>query len=220
MIKLYFWPTPNGKKISVMLEECELPYEIVPVDIGKGDQFDPEFLAISPNNRMPAIVDTDTGISVFESGAILVYLAEKSGRFLPQEDAARFEVLQWLFWQVAGQGPMAGQLGHFLHAAKEPVDYAVERYRAEHHRLLGVLNRQLADREFIAGEYSIADIASWPWVRSAAGVQQPLDEFPHLQRWSGTVAARPAVRRGVAVGADWWASRRPAADIPATREDD
>ncbi len=233
MIDLYFWPTPNGWKVSIMLEECGLDYTVQRVDIGRGAQFAPAFAALSPNHRIPALVDhaaagvghgdgsgNDTPLSIFESGAILVYLAEKTGRFLPTGARERFDVLQWLFWQVGGLGPMAGQLGHFVHAAKETSAYAVERYRTEHHRLLGVLDRRLADREFIAGEYSIADIASWPWVRSAAGVQQSLDEFVHLQRWFEIVAARPAVRRGAAVGADWWASRRPPADVPATHEGD
>jgi len=202
MIKLYYWPTPNGKKISVMLEECGLPYEIVPVDIGKGDQFEPEFLAISPNNRMPAIVDTDTGISVFESGAILVYLAEKSGRFLPQEDAVRFEVLQWLFWQVAGQGPMAGQLSHFVNYAPEDVPYAKKRYGNEYDRLLGVMDRRLEDREYLAGDLSIADFAAYPWTTSYKKLGASLEEFPHLRRWFDALKARPALRRGMEVGQD------------------
>lgn len=224
MIDLYFWPTPNGWKVSIMLEECGLDYDVHPVDIGNGAQFAPAFEAISPNNRIPALVDHATGdgapLSVFESGAILVYLAERTGRFLPTRVRERCDVLQWLFWQVGGLGPMAGQLGHFLHAAPAPIEYAIGRYRTEHRRLLGVLNRQLADREFIAGDYSIADMASWPWVRSAAGVGQPLDDFPHVQRWSETIAARPAVGRGVAVGADWWTAHGSNAGASAPREGD
>ena len=203
MIKLYYWPTPNGRKISVMLEECGLPYEIVPVDIGRGDQFDPAFLEISPNNRMPAIVDTDTGLSVFESGAILVYLGEKSGQFLPRDRAARFEVLQWLFWQVGGLGPMAGQLSHFVNYAPEKVPYAHERYFNEYDRLLGVMDRRLANRDFLAGELSVADFASFPWVASYRRLGASLDDFAHLRRWFDALKERPALRRGMEVGADW-----------------
>ena len=215
-----------------MLEECGFDYAVHPVDIGNGGQFESAFGAISPNNRIPALVDHaaggdsggDTGdnvpLAIFESGAILVYLAERTGRFLPTGARGRLDVLQWLFWQIGGLGPMAGQLGHFLHSASAPDEYAIERYRTEHHRLLGVLDRRLADREFVAGEYSIADIASWPWVRSAAGVRQSLDEFPHLQRWSATVAARPAVQRGIGVGADWWVARERVADAPSPSEGD
>lgn len=203
MIKLYYWPTPNGKKISVMLEECATPYEVVPVDIGKGDQFEPEFLAISPNNRMPAIVDTATGISVFESGAILVYLAEKAGQFLPGETAARFEVLQWLFWQVGGLGPMAGQLSHFVNYAPEKVPYAHERYFNEYDRLLGVMDRRLEDREYLAGELSIADFASFPWVASYKRLGATMKECANLRRWFDALKERPALRRGMELGADW-----------------
>ena len=167
MIDLYYWPTPNGWKISIMLEECGLPYRVVPVNIGQGDQFKPEFLAISPNNRMPAIVDPEGPegrIAIFESGAILCYLAEKSGRFLPHGSNARVEVLQWLYWQVGGFGPMAGQLSHFVNYAPEPNPYAHDRYAKEYDRLIGVMDRRLADREFLAGGYSIADMATWPWL--------------------------------------------------------
>lgn len=205
MIDLYYWPTPNGWKISIMLEECALPYRVIPVNIGKGDQFKPEFLAISPNNRMPAIVDNDAPegpVSIFESGAILVYLAEKTGQFMPRDVRGRSEVLQWLFWQVGGLGPMAGQLGHFRNYAPETIPYAVDRYAKEYNRLLGVIERRLADREFLAGDYSIADMAAWPWVRGHERLGQSLDEFPRVKRWVDAIAARPAVQKGVEVGAD------------------
>lgn len=205
MIDLYYWPTPNGWKISIMLEECALPYRVIPVNIGKGDQFKPEFLAISPNNRMPAIVDNDAPegpISIFESGAILVYLAEKTGQFMPRDVRGRSEVLQWLFWQVGGLGPMAGQLGHFRNYAPETIPYAVDRYAKEYNRLLGVIERRLADREFLADDYSIADMAAWPWVRGHERLGQSLDEFPRVKRWVDAIAARPAVQKGVEVGAD------------------
>ncbi len=205
MIDLYYWPTPNGWKISIMLEECALPYRVIPVNIGKGDQFKPEFLAISPNNRMPAIVDNDAPegpVSIFESGAILMYLAEKTGQFMPRDVRGRSEVLQWLFWQVGGLGPMAGQLGHFRNYAPETIPYAVDRYAKEYNRLLGVIERRLADREFLAGDYSIADMAAWPWVRGHERLGQSLDEFPRVKRWVDAIAARPAVQKGVEVGAD------------------
>jgi len=203
MIDLYYWPTPNGHKISIMLEECGLPYEVKPVDIGAGDQFDPEFLAISPNNRMPAIVDTETGVSVFEGGAILMYLAEKAGKFLPTDTAQRFEVLQWLFWQAGGLGPMAGQLSHFVNYVKENVPYAHKRYANEYDRLLAVMDVRLRDREFLAGDYSIADIASFPWVVPYRRLGNDLDVFPNLRRWFDTLKKRPAVRRGVDLGKGW-----------------
>lgn len=205
MIDLYYWPTPNGWKITIMLEECGLPYRMIPVDIGAGDQFKPDFLRISPNNRMPAIIDSeapDGPLSIFESGAILVYLAERTGKFLPTDVHGRSEVMQWLFWQVGGLGPMAGQLGHFKNYAPETIPYAVDRYQREYNRLLGVMERRLADREFLAGTYSIADMASWPWVRSHERLGQPLEEFPQVKRWFDTIAARPAVQKGVDVGAD------------------
>lgn len=205
MIDLYYWPTPNGWKITIMLEECALPYRVIPVNIGAGDQFKPDFLRISPNNRMPAIVDTgapDGPLSIFESGAILIYLAEKTGQFMPQDLHGRSEVLQWLFWQVGGLGPMAGQLGHFRNYAQETIEYAVDRYAREYNRLLGVMERRLADREFLAGAYSIADMAAWPWVRSHERLGQPLDEFPQVKRWFDVIGARPAVQKGVDVGAD------------------
>jgi len=204
MIDLYYWPTPNGHKITMFLEEAALPYRLVPVDIGKGEQFNPGFLAISPNNRIPAIVDhepADGGepLAVFESGAILVYLAEKTGRFLPAQARARKAVLEWLFWQVAGLGPMAGQNHHFNRYASEPVPYAKERYTRETNRLYGVLNRQLAGRACVAGaDYSIADMACYPWIVPWELQLQDLDEFPELKRWFHAVATRPATVRAYA----------------------
>jgi len=203
VIDLHYWPTPNGRKISIMLEECELEYNVVRCDIGAGDQFDPDFLRISPNNRMPAIVDHNTGISVFEGGAILIYLAEKAGMLLPTEQAARFDVLQWLFWQAGGLGPMAGQLSHFVNYAKDPVPYAHERYANEYDRLLAVMDVRLRDREFLAGDYSIADIAAFPWIMPYKRYGQDLDNFPHLRRWFDAIKGRSAVQRGVDVGKDW-----------------
>ena len=203
MIDLYYWPTPNGHKISITLEECGLEYEVKPVNIGAGEQFKPEFLAISPNNRMPAIVDQDTGQSVFESGAILLYLAEKSGMFLPEEVATRYEVLQWLFWQVGGLGPMAGQLSHFVNYAKEDVPYARERYANEYDRLLAVMDVRLRDREFLCGELSIADFASFPWVVPYRRLGADLDKFTNLRRWFDTLKERPGVQAGVNLGKAW-----------------
>jgi len=207
MIDLYYWPTPNGWKISIMLEECGLPYRMVPVNIGKGEQFAPQFLAISPNNRMPAIVDqapADGGapISVFESGAILIYLAEKTGRFMPTEPRARMQVLQWLMWQMGGLGPMAGQNGHFLLYATEKVPYAIERYGKEVNRLYGVLDAQLGRTgAFVAGaDYSIADMAIFPWVRTHKAQQVPLEEFANIQRWYDALFERAATRRGLDLG--------------------
>lgn len=202
MINLFFWPTPNGKKISIMLEECGLPYSVHLVNIGKGDQFKPEFLAISPNNRIPAIVDTETGISLFESGAILMYLAEKSAKLMPADQDNRYEVLQWLFWQVAGLGPMAGQLSHFVNYAPESVPYAQQRYQDEYDRLLCVMNTRLLDRDYLAGEYSIADIASLPWVLSHKRLGADLGKFPRLRHWYDALKDRPAVQRGLDVGSD------------------
>jgi GST-like protein len=198
MIDFYYWPTPNGWKISIMLEECGLPYRLVPVNIGKGDQFRPEFLAISPNNRMPAIVDD--GVPVFESGAILLHLAEKAGRFMPTDARGRKETLEWLFWQVGNLGPMAGQLSHFVNYAQGEHDYSHQRYANEYNRCLGVLERRLAGREFILGEYSIADMASFPWVLISKPLGQGLDEFPRVARWREAIKQRPAVQRGVDLG--------------------
>ncbi len=205
MIELHYWPTPNGHKITIFLEETGLPYSIVPVNIGRGDQFKPDFLKISPNNRMPAIVDrapADGGepISVFESGAILVYLAEKTGRFLPADTRRRVKVLEWLFWQIGGLGPMAGQTHHFVHYAPERIAYATERYVNETARLYAVLDQQLSQHEFVAGEYSIADMACYPWTVSHQRQQQNLDDFPHLKRWFNAIQARPAVERAYAKG--------------------
>jgi len=203
MIDLYYWPTPNGHKITMFLEETGLDYKIFPVDISAGDQFKPEFLAFSPNNRMPAIIDhapADGGeaITVFESGAILVYLAEKTGRFLPHDVRGRKTVLEWLFWQMGGLGPMAGQNHHFRNYALEKLPYAIDRYVNETNRLYGVLNKRLADREFIAGDFSIADMASYPWVVPYKNQGQDIDQFPHLKRWLETIRARPATERAYA----------------------
>jgi GSH-dependent disulfide-bond oxidoreductase len=200
MIDLYYWPTPNGWKISILLEECGLDYRLRLVDIGRGEQFTPEFLAISPNNRMPAIVDHAVDgepVAVFESGAILLYLAEKTGRFLPRDARGRKEALEWLFWQVGNLGPMAGQLSHFVNYAEGEHAYARERYANEYHRCLGVLEHRLADRPYLLGEYSIADMAAWPWVLIARPLGQPLEEFPNVARWRAAIKERPAVRRGV-----------------------
>jgi GST-like protein len=203
MIDFYYWPTPNGHKISIMFEESGLEYRTIPIDIGSGDQFAPEFLRISPNNRMPAIVDHKTGISVFEGGAILMYLAEKCGALLPTEQQPRYEVLQWLFWQAGGQGPMAGQLSHFVSYTREPVPYALERYANEYDRLLAVMEVRLRDRDFLAGEYSIADIAAFPWVMPYRRLGNDIDRFENVRRWFDVIKARPAVRRGVDLGKDW-----------------
>jgi GST-like protein len=203
MIELYYWPTPNGHKVSIMLEETGLEYTTIRVDIGRGDQFRPEFLEISPNNRMPAIVDHDTGISVFEGGAILVYLAEKSGRLLPAAQAERFEVLQWLFWQAGGLGPMAGQHSHFVNYAREAVPYARQRYADEYERLLAVMDVRLRGRDYLAGDYSIADIASFPWVLPYRRLGVDLDRFENLRRWFDRIKERPGVRRGIDLGRGW-----------------
>jgi GST-like protein len=202
MIDLYYWTTPNGHKMTMFLEEAGLPYTIHPVNIGKGEQFDPEFLKISPNNRIPAIVDhapKDGGapIAMFESGAILLYLADKIGRLVPAEFRARLDCVQWLFWQMANLGPMAGQNHHFGLYAPEKIPYAIDRYVRETGRLYAVLNKRLADREFIVGEYSIADIASYPWVRPERQ-QQNIDDFPHLKRWLEAIKERPATVRAYA----------------------
>lgn len=204
MIDLYYWTTPNGHKITMFLEETGLSYTVHPIDIGKGDQFEPDFLAISPNNRIPAIVDKDPAdgaepVALFESGAILLYLAEKTGRFLPASLRERHNTLQWLFWQMAGLGPMAGQNHHFNVYASEKIPYAIDRYVRETARLYGVLNKRLADREYISGDYSIADMACYPWIVSHERQGQDLDDFPHLQRWFQSIAERPATVRAYAL---------------------
>jgi GSH-dependent disulfide-bond oxidoreductase len=205
MIDLHYWPTPNGWKVSILLEETGLDYTVKPVNIGRGEQFKPEFLAISPNNRMPAIVDHDppgggAPVSVFESGAILLYLAEKTGRFLPKDLRGRYETIQWLMWQMGGLGPMAGQAHHFRGYAPEKIPYAIDRYTNECSRLYRVMNTRLEDRPFLAGEYSIADMAAWSWVVGWERQGQNLADFPHLKRWFDTIGERPTVKKGRAVG--------------------
>ena len=198
MYRLHYWPTPNGHKITLFLEEAGLPYQLVPVNIMAGDQFKPEFLKLSPNNRMPALEDLEDGVQLFESGAILLYLADKTGRFMapPAHASARAEVLQWLFWQMGGLGPMLGQANHFCKYAPERIPYAITRYRNEGQRLLHVLNGRLADRRHVAGDaYSIADMACYPWVKSGMALLGDGQELPHLARWLATVAARPATAR-------------------------
>ena len=207
MIDLYYWPTPNGWKISIALEEMELPYHVIAVNIGRGDQFEPDFLAISPNNRMPAIVDREpTGggepVAVFESGAILIYLAEKSGLFLPTSLHSRFEVLEWVMWQMGGLGPMLGQNGHFRLYAPEKIEYAIDRYTAEAKRLYAVLDRRLAGREYICGDYSIADMASWPWILTHKRQGLDLADYANVRRWYDGMKRRPALRRGYDLGKD------------------
>jgi GST-like protein len=202
-IDLYYWTTPNGHKVTIFLEEAQLPYRIVPIHIGKGEQFGADFLAIAPNNRIPAIVDkapADGGapISLFESGAILLYLADKTQQLIPTDLRGRNEALQWLFWQMAGLGPMAGQNNHFAHVAPEKLPYAIDRYVKETSRLYAVLDKRLADREYLAGSYSIADIASYPWVVGHERQSQDLGQFPHLERWLSSIRARPAVQRAYA----------------------
>ena len=203
-IELYYWPTPNGWKVSIMLEECKLPYLLKPVNIGKGEQFEPAFLKISPNNRMPAIVDPHgpggKPISVFESGAILQYLGRKTGKFYPADERKRVAVDEWLFWQMAGLGPMTGQANHFINYAKDGNDYARERYLNEVHRLLGVMNKRLASHPFLAGAYSIADMACWGWVIGASRMHDVGKEFPHVKAWRDKIGARPAVDRGFRLG--------------------
>ena len=207
MIDLYYAPTPNGWKITIMLEEAQIDYKVIPVNLGAGDQFKPEFLKISPNNRMPAIVDSDgpggKEISVFESGAILMYLGEKSGKFFPQSDKERIKVLEWLFWQIGGLGPMAGQVSHFVNYAPNfPGDhsYSEKRYKNEYDRLLGVMDVVLEEREFLAGDYSIADMASFPWVTAYKRYEVDLDSFKNVRRWFDAIKSRPAVRKGMDVG--------------------
>jgi GST-like protein len=219
MIDLYYWTTPNGHKMTMFLEEAGLPYAIRPVNINKGEQFDPAFLEISPNNRIPAIVDhapADGGspIAMFESGAILLYLADKIRRLIPLDERGRLDCIQWLFWQMANLGPMAGQNHHFGLYAPEKIPYAIDRYVRETGRLYAVLNKQLAHREFIVGEYTIADIASYPWIRPERQ-QQNIDDFPHLKRWKDAIQARPATVRAYARAKDI----NPTAGVPATPEE-
>jgi GSH-dependent disulfide-bond oxidoreductase len=204
MIDLYYWPTPNGHKITIFLEETGLEYKVVPINIRKGEQFAPEFLKISPNNRMPAIVDSDgpggKPFSLFESGAILLYLAEKTGKLMPSETRARYRVIEWLMFQMANVGPMLGQAGHFRNAAPEKIPYAIERYTNESRRLFNVLDKRLAEASYVAGDYSIADIATYPWVVAALKAQpEQLDTRPNLKRWIDAISARPAVQKGMAV---------------------
>lgn len=204
-IDVHYWPTPNGWKVTIMLEELGVPYNIIPVNIGTGEQFKPDFLKISPNNRMPAIVDHEplgggAPLAIFESGAILEYLAEKYGKFMPKDTRGKYDVLQWLYWQMANLGPNSGQANHFRHYAPEKIEYGMNRYTNEVNRLYGVMNIQLADRKFLAGAYSIADMASWPWIIPYERMGQDLNEFPNLKRWFDTVGARPAVVKGKAVG--------------------
>ncbi|MSO92951.1 MAG: glutathione S-transferase family protein [Rhodospirillales bacterium] len=206
MIDLYTWPTPNGHKVHIMLEEVGLPYTIIPINIRAGDQFKPDFLKISPNNKMPAIVDREgpggKPYSVFESGAILMYLAEKTGRFMPKDTAGRYQVIQWLMFQMGGIGPMLGQAHHFREYASEQVSYAVERYTKEAGRLYGVMDRRLGEAPYLAGDYSIADMACYPWLRSSERQGQSLDDFPNVKRWYQAIEARPAVQRGLQVLAE------------------
>ncbi|HEX2013247.1 MAG TPA: glutathione binding-like protein [Roseateles sp.] len=202
MIEVYSWPTPNGHKVHIMLEECGLPYKVIPVDIGTGAQFEPHFLSISPNNKIPAIVDPEgpdgQPISLFESGAILLYLASKTGRLLPNNTTAKYEVLQWLMFQMGGVGPMLGQAHHFRIYAPEKIDYAIKRYTNEAQRLYGVINKRLAASKYLGGaEFSIADIATFPWLRSWKNQGVELSDYPHLKGWFDEIAGRPAVQRGV-----------------------
>jgi len=206
LIDVYFWPTGNGKKITIMLEECGLEYNVIPVNIGKGDQFKPEFIRISPNSKMPAIVDHDVEgdpIAIFESGAILQYLAEKTGRFMPADLRGKYEVLQWLYWQIGGLGPMAGQAHHFLRYSPKKIEYAMERFRNEVARLYKVMEDRLQNNDYLAAEYSIADMAAWPWVFRHDWQEQDLNDYPNLKRWFDTIAVRPAVMKGASVGSEW-----------------
>lgn len=213
MIELYYWPTPNGHKITIFCEEAGIPYAITPVDIQAGEQFTPAFLNISPNNRMPAIVDTEpadkgTPLSVFESGAILIYLAEKTGKFLPKDLRGRFKTLEWLAWQVGGLGPMAGQVNHFVHYAPEKIPYAMDRYVKEVSRLFAVMDRQLGSSEYLAGDFSIADMASYPWAMIWERQQQKIEEFPQVKRWLDTMANRPGVKAAYEKGKAYQSNRQ------------
>ncbi len=201
MIDLYTWVTPNGRKVSIALEEMELPYEVHAVDIGKDEQFKPEFLKISPNNRIPAIVDRDNGLSLMESGAILIYLADKTGKFLPKDGVKRYPVIEWLMWQMGGPGPMLGQAHHFLKFNKGKAPYAEERYGKEAQRLYGVLDRRLAQHQYVADDYSIADMAIWPWISRYEWQEIDWTNFPNVKRWYLDIAKRPAVQRGYHVPA-------------------
>lgn len=208
MIDVYYWPTPNGWKISIALEEMELDYNVIPVNIGRGDQFKEDFLAISPNNRMPAIVDHDPAdsgdpVSVFETGAILIYLAEKTGKFMPKDLRGRNEVIEWLMWQMGGLGPMVGQNGHFKFYAPEQILYAQERYTNEVNRLFGVLDKRLKDRDYICGEYSIADMACWPWIITYKQQEIDMSLYPNLRRWYDLCKTRPGLRKGYVVGREF-----------------
>jgi GSH-dependent disulfide-bond oxidoreductase len=217
VIELHYWPTPNGHKVTMFLEEAGLPYRLVPVNIGKGEQFKPDFLKFSPNNRMPAMIDDEPAepgepVTVFESGAILLYLAEKTGKFLPADLRGRFDALQWLFWQMGGLGPMAGQNHHFSLYAPEKLPYAIDRYVRETNRLYGVLDKRLADRAFVAGAYSIADMASYPWIVPYERQGQKLEDFPHLKRWFEAIRERPGTQRAYARGKEFQG-------VPATDPD-
>ncbi|MFT3808455.1 MAG: glutathione S-transferase N-terminal domain-containing protein [Micropepsaceae bacterium] len=218
-IEFYYWPTPNGSKVAVMLEECGLPYEAKPVNIGRGEQFTPEFLKLSPNNRIPAVLDPEgpngKPISVFESGAILQYLGRKTGKFYPADERARVEVDEWLFWQMAGLGPMAGQAHHFRQFAPETIPYAIERYTNEVARLYAVMNRRLTGRDFLAGKYSIADMACYTWIVPHQMQGQNLGNFPALKAWFERIGARPAVQRAMALGKDL---RTPPADLRSNQD--
>jgi GST-like protein len=219
MIDLYTWPTPNGHKVHILLEEVELPYNVIPINIGEGDQFEPDFLKISPNNKMPAMVDPDgpdgEPYSVFESGAILMYLAEKTGQFMPQDTARRYLVIQWLMFQMGGIGPLLGQAHHFRQYAPETIEYAVDRYTNEAFRLYNVMDRQLGEAEFLAGDYSIADMACFPWTRSIKNQGHELEDFPNVKRWFETIHSRPAVQKGLEVLKD---RRRNTPHDPKARE--
>ncbi len=201
MIDLYTWTTPNGRKASILLEELGLPYTVHPIDIGKDEQFKPDFLKISPNNRIPAIVDRDTNMRLMESGAIMIYLADKTGKLLPKTGEARYRVIEWLMWQMGGIGPMLGQVHHFVRFNRGKAPYAEERYAKEAHRLYGVLDRRLAGRDFVADDYSIADIAIWPWISRFEWQTVDLGQYPNVKRWYVTIAERPAVKRGYDVPA-------------------
>ena len=202
MIDLYTWTTPNGRKVSIALEELGLPYKAHPIDISKDEQFAPAFLKISPNNRIPAIVDNDNGMSLFESGAILIYLADKAGKLMPKDGEGRYRTIEWLMWQMGGVGPMLGQVHHFVKYNKGKSAYAEERYAKEAQRLYGVLDRRLEGREFLAGDYSIADIATWPWISRFEWQEIDLAKFPNVKRWYTAIASRPAVQRGYKVPKD------------------